>query len=95
MQRKKVQIQSSDPSSLASDRYNLILADTNSDRLFTVNDVKGGGSKYGIINLCDLKMPSLKVYMHENFYFTNQKQETSLACCAVSGSLGPGPVLGL
>ncbi|KAI5232154.1 Ddb1- And Cul4-Associated Factor 4 [Manis pentadactyla] len=73
MQRKKVQIQSSDPSTLASDRFNLILADTNSDRLFTVNDVKGGGSKYGIINLCGLKMPSLKVYMHENLYFTNQK----------------------
>uniref|UniRef100_A0A452R7C1 DDB1 and CUL4 associated factor 4 n=1 Tax=Ursus americanus TaxID=9643 RepID=A0A452R7C1_URSAM len=73
MQRKKVQIQSSDPSALASDRFNLILADTNSDRLFTVNDVKVGGSKYGIISLRGLKAPSLKVHMHENLYFTNRK----------------------
>ncbi|CAD7688756.1 unnamed protein product [Nyctereutes procyonoides] len=73
MQRKKVQIQSSDPSALASDRFNLILADTNSDRLFTVNDVKVGGSKYGIISLRGLKTPSLKVHMHENLYFTNRK----------------------
>ncbi|XP_012511536.1 PREDICTED: DDB1- and CUL4-associated factor 4 [Propithecus coquereli] len=73
MQRKKVQIHSSDPSALASDRFNLILADTNSDRLFTVNDVKVGGSKYGIINLRGLKTPSLRVHMHENLYFTNRK----------------------
>ncbi|EPY81244.1 WD repeat domain 21A isoform 1-like protein [Camelus ferus] len=73
MQRKKVQIQSSDPSALASDRFNMILADTNSDRLFTVNDVKVGGSKYGIINLRGLKTPALRVHMHENLYFTNRK----------------------
>ncbi|XP_072819469.1 DDB1- and CUL4-associated factor 4 isoform X7 [Vicugna pacos] len=73
MQRKKVQIQSSDPSALASDRFNLILADTNSDRLFTVNDVKVGGSKYGIINLRGLKTPAFRVHMHENLYFTNRK----------------------
>ncbi|XP_048218277.1 DDB1- and CUL4-associated factor 4 [Perognathus longimembris pacificus] len=73
MERKKVQIQSSDPSALASDRFNLILADTNSERLFTVNDVKIGGSKYGIINLCGLKTPTLEVHMHENLYFTNRK----------------------
>ncbi|XP_036698174.1 DDB1- and CUL4-associated factor 4 isoform X2 [Balaenoptera musculus] len=73
MQRKKVQIQSSDPSALASDRFNLILADTNSDRLFTVNDVKVGGSKYGIINLHGLQTPTLRVHMHENLYFTNRK----------------------
>uniref|UniRef100_A0A8C0RS34 DDB1 and CUL4 associated factor 4 n=2 Tax=Canis lupus familiaris TaxID=9615 RepID=A0A8C0RS34_CANLF len=48
-------------------------ADTNSDRLFTVNDVKVGGSKYGIISLRGLKTPSLKVHMHENLYFTNRK----------------------
>ncbi|XP_045679047.1 DDB1- and CUL4-associated factor 4 isoform X2 [Phyllostomus hastatus] len=73
MQRKKVQIHSSDPSALASDRFNLILADTNSDRLFTVNDVKVGGSKYGIISLRGLKTPALRVHMHENLYFTNRK----------------------
>ncbi|XP_012579847.1 PREDICTED: DDB1- and CUL4-associated factor 4 [Condylura cristata] len=73
MQRQKVLIQSSDPSALASDRFNLILADTNSSRLFTVNDVKVGGSKYGIISLQGLKIPSLKVQMHENLYFTNRK----------------------
>ncbi|XP_012873280.1 PREDICTED: DDB1- and CUL4-associated factor 4 isoform X1 [Dipodomys ordii] len=73
MERKKVQIQSSDPSALASDRFNLILADTNSERLFTVNDVKIGGSKYGIINLRGLKTPTLEVHMHENLYFTNRK----------------------
>ncbi|XP_053529357.1 DDB1- and CUL4-associated factor 4 isoform X2 [Artibeus jamaicensis] len=73
MQRKKVQIHSSDPSALASDRFNLILADTNSDRLFTVNDVKVGGSKYGIISLHGLKTPTLRVHMHENLYFTNRK----------------------
>uniref|UniRef100_A0A8C8ZTL9 DDB1- and CUL4-associated factor 4 n=1 Tax=Prolemur simus TaxID=1328070 RepID=A0A8C8ZTL9_PROSS len=73
MQRKKVHIHSSDPSALASDQFNLILADTNSDRLFTVNDVKVGGSKYGIINLRGLKTPSLRVHMHENLYFTNRK----------------------
>ncbi|KAF3831035.1 hypothetical protein GH733_002273, partial [Mirounga leonina] len=79
MQRKKVQIQSSDPSALASDRFNLILADTNSDRLFTVNDVKVGGSKYGIISLRGLKAPSLKVHMHENLYFTNRKANNSFS----------------
>ncbi|KAF5922869.1 hypothetical protein HPG69_013214, partial [Diceros bicornis minor] len=73
MERKKVQIQSSDPSALASDRFNLILADTNSDRLFTVNDVKVGGSKYGIISLRGMKTPTLRVHMHENLYFTNRK----------------------
>lgn len=73
MQRRNVVIQSSDPSALTSDRFNLILADTNSTRLFTVNDVKVGGSKYGIINLRGLKMPSLKVQIHENLYFTNRK----------------------
>nr|KAF6499717.1 DDB1 and CUL4 associated factor 4 [Molossus molossus] len=73
MQRKKVQIHSSDPSALASDRFNLILADTNSDRLFTVNDVKVGGSKYGIISLHGLKTPTFRVHMHENLYFTNRK----------------------
>ncbi|XP_058423249.1 DDB1- and CUL4-associated factor 4 isoform X3 [Diceros bicornis minor] len=74
MERKKVQIQSSDPSALASDRFNLILADTNSDRLFTVNDVKVGGSKYGIISLRGMKTPTLRVHMHENLYFTNRKR---------------------
>ncbi|CAO2586838.1 DDB1- and CUL4-associated factor 4 [Lemmus lemmus] len=73
MERKKVEIQSSDPSALASDRFNFILADTSSDRLFTVNDVKIGGSKYGIINLQGLKAPTFKVHMHENLYFTNRK----------------------
>ncbi|XP_014952650.1 DDB1- and CUL4-associated factor 4 isoform X2 [Ovis aries] len=73
MQRKKVQIQSSDPSALASDQFNLIMADTNSDRLFTVNDVKVGGSKYGIISLHGLKTPTFRVHMHENLYFTNRK----------------------
>lgn len=48
-------------------------ADTNSDRLFTVNDVKVGGSKYGIISLRGLKTPTLRVHMHENLYFTNRK----------------------
>ncbi|XP_076979064.1 DDB1- and CUL4-associated factor 4 isoform X6 [Tamandua tetradactyla] len=73
MQRQKIQIQSSDPSALASDRFNLILADTNRDRLFTVNDVKVGGSKYGIIHLGGLQSPALTVKMHENLYFTNRK----------------------
>lgn len=48
-------------------------ADTTSDRLFTVNDVKIGGSKYGIINLQGLKAPTFEVQMHENLYFTNRK----------------------
>ncbi|XP_008848021.1 DDB1- and CUL4-associated factor 4 isoform X2 [Nannospalax galili] len=73
MERKKVEIQSSDPSALSSDRFNFILADTSSDRLFTVNDVKIGGSKYGIIDLQGLKVPTFKVHMHENLYFTNRK----------------------
>lgn len=51
-------------------------ADTNSDRLFTVNDVKVGGSKYGIISLHGLKTPTFRVHMHENLYFTNRK-----VCC--------------
>lgn len=38
-----------------------------------MNDVKVGGSKYGIISLRGLKTPSLKVHMHENLYFTNRK----------------------
>ncbi|XP_012970786.1 DDB1- and CUL4-associated factor 4 isoform X2 [Mesocricetus auratus] len=73
MERRKVEIQSSDPSALASDQFNFILADTSSDRLFTVNDVQIGGSKYGIINLQGLKAPTFKVHMHENLYFTNRK----------------------
>ncbi|XP_051004678.1 DDB1- and CUL4-associated factor 4 isoform X2 [Acomys russatus] len=73
MERRKVEIQTSDPSALASDRFNFILADTNSDRLFTVNDVKIGGSKYGIISLQGLKAPTFTVHMHENLYFTNRK----------------------
>ncbi|XP_004466105.2 DDB1- and CUL4-associated factor 4 isoform X2 [Dasypus novemcinctus] len=73
MQSKKVQIQSSDPSALASDQFKLILADTNRDRLFTVNDVQVGGSKYGIIQLGGLQTPGLTVKMHENLYFTNRK----------------------
>nr|KAF6483939.1 DDB1 and CUL4 associated factor 4 [Rousettus aegyptiacus] len=48
-------------------------ADTNSDRLFTVNDVRVGGSKYGIISLRGLKPPTFRVHMHENLYFTNRK----------------------
>lgn len=73
MERKKILVQSSDPSALASDRFNLILADSNSDRLFTVNDVKVGGSKYGIIDLRGLKTPGFNVRMYENLYFTNRK----------------------
>ncbi|XP_075803899.1 DDB1- and CUL4-associated factor 4 isoform X2 [Microtus pennsylvanicus] len=73
MERNKVDIQSSDPSALGSDRFNFILADTSSDRLFTVNDVKIGGSKYGIINLHGLQAPTFTVHMHENLYFTNRK----------------------
>ncbi|XP_013203230.1 DDB1- and CUL4-associated factor 4 isoform X2 [Microtus ochrogaster] len=73
MERNKVDIQSSDPSALGSDRFNFILADTSSDRLFTVNDVKIGGSKYGIINLQGLQAPTFTVHMHENLYFTNRK----------------------
>lgn len=51
-------------------------ADTSSDRLLTVNDVKVGGSKYGIIDLQGLKPPTFKVHMHENLYFTNRKVRT-------------------
>ncbi|XP_054989702.1 DDB1- and CUL4-associated factor 4 isoform X2 [Sorex araneus] len=73
MQRKKVVIQSSDPSALASDRFNLILANSSSDQLFTVNDVRVGGSKYGIINLQGLQGPRPRAHVHENLYFTNRK----------------------
>ncbi|XP_005409496.1 PREDICTED: DDB1- and CUL4-associated factor 4 [Chinchilla lanigera] len=73
MERKKVHIQSSDASVPTSDPFSLILVDTNSDRLFTVNDVDVGGSKYGVINLSGLKTPALEVHMHKNFYFTNRK----------------------
>ena len=38
-----------------------------------MNDVKVGGSKYGIISLHGLKTPTLRVHMHENLYFTNRK----------------------
>ncbi|KAM9646065.1 DDB1- and CUL4-associated factor 4 isoform 2-T2 [Trichechus inunguis] len=73
MQKGKVHIQSSDPSALASDQFNLILANTNRDRLFAVIDVKVGGSKYSIINLSHLWIPSPTVRMYENLYFTNRK----------------------
>ncbi|XP_010643708.1 DDB1- and CUL4-associated factor 4 isoform X1 [Fukomys damarensis] len=72
MERKRVHIQRSNPSTLTSDQFSLILADTNSDRLFTVND-DIGGAKYGIISLSGLKTPALKVRMLENFYFTSRK----------------------
>ncbi|XP_075386939.1 DDB1- and CUL4-associated factor 4 [Tenrec ecaudatus] len=73
MQKGKVHVQSSDPSALASDQFNLILASTNRDRVFTVIDIKAGGSKYSIINLSCLQIPSLTVRMYENLYFTNRK----------------------
>ncbi|XP_004837312.2 DDB1- and CUL4-associated factor 4 isoform X2 [Heterocephalus glaber] len=72
MERKRVHIQRSNPSTLTSDQFSLILADTNSDRLFTVNN-DTEGAKYGIISLSGLKTPALKVQMLENFYFTSRK----------------------
>lgn len=61
----------------------LLQADTNSERLFTVNDVKVGGSKYGIIGLHGLNPPTFKVNMHENLYFTNRKvRPLSLQPCS-------------
>ncbi|XP_011850604.1 DDB1- and CUL4-associated factor 4-like protein 2 [Papio anubis] len=73
MQRKKVQIHSWDPSSLASDRFNRILANTNTDQLFTVNQVEAGGSKYGIITMRGLTTPELRVYPHKSLYVPNRK----------------------
>ncbi|XP_074252167.1 DDB1- and CUL4-associated factor 4-like protein 1 [Saimiri boliviensis] len=73
MQRKKVQIRSLDLSSLASDRFNFMLANTNSDQLFVVNQVEVEGSKYGIISLRTLKIPSFHVYVLRNLFVPNRK----------------------
>ncbi|EHB08756.1 WD repeat-containing protein 21A [Heterocephalus glaber] len=72
MERKRVHIQRSNPFTLTSDQFSLILVDTNSDQLFTVNnDIEG--AKHGIISLSGLKTPAPKVRMLENFYFTSHK----------------------
>ncbi|KAL4843033.1 hypothetical protein H8958_002344 [Nasalis larvatus] len=73
MERKNIQIRSLDPSSLANDRFNFILASTNSDQLFVVNQVEVEGSKYGIISLRTLKIPSFHVYVLRNLYVPNRK----------------------
>ncbi|XP_006884776.1 PREDICTED: DDB1- and CUL4-associated factor 4 isoform X2 [Elephantulus edwardii] len=73
MQRNKVRIESTDPSALASDQFNLILANTHKSQVFTVIDVKVSGSKYSIINLNRLQNPNFIVKMSESLYFTNRK----------------------
>ncbi|XP_012320509.2 DDB1- and CUL4-associated factor 4-like protein 2 [Aotus nancymaae] len=77
MQGKKVQIYSCDPSSLIGVRFNSILANTNTDQVFTVNQVEAGGFRYGIITIEGLRTPELDVYSHKILYVPNRKVNSS------------------
>ncbi|XP_007428151.1 DDB1- and CUL4-associated factor 4 isoform X1 [Python bivittatus] len=73
MQRRKLEIESLSSSVSGSNNFKLIVADTASERIITVNDVERGGCKYGIVNLSGLGKDSLTVEMYDNLYFTNRK----------------------
>ncbi|XP_066532532.1 WD repeat domain 21 isoform X2 [Hoplias malabaricus] len=73
MKRHKLEVQSSDSSSLNTDNFRLIVADSACEQVFTVNDVSHGGCKYGIMNFRGYRKGSLSVEMCDNLYFTNRK----------------------
>nr|XP_034968847.1 DDB1- and CUL4-associated factor 4 [Zootoca vivipara]XP_034968857.1 DDB1- and CUL4-associated factor 4 [Zootoca vivipara] len=73
MQRRKLEIESPDSSVSGSNNFKLIMADSASERIFTVNDVEHGGCKCGIVNLSGLGKNTLSVEMYDNLYFTNRK----------------------
>ncbi|XP_053240332.1 DDB1- and CUL4-associated factor 4 [Podarcis raffonei] len=73
MQRRKLEIETPDSSICGSNNFKLIMADSASERIFTVNDVEHGGCKCGIVNLSGLGKNTLTVEMYDNLYFTNRK----------------------
>ncbi|XP_068197945.1 WD repeat domain 21 [Antennarius striatus] len=73
MRRHKLEIQSTDNSSPNTDNFRLLVGDSTSERVFTVNDVSHGGCKYGIMNFSSSSRGSLSVEMCDNLYFTNRK----------------------
>uniref|UniRef100_A0A2K5F0X9 WD repeat domain 27 n=1 Tax=Aotus nancymaae TaxID=37293 RepID=A0A2K5F0X9_AOTNA len=66
---KRFKIRSFELSSLASNRFNFILVSTNSNQFFVVNQVEVEGSKYGVISLRTLKIPSF----HVNLFVPDRK----------------------
>ncbi|KAM3854632.1 DDB1- and CUL4-associated factor 4 isoform 1-T3 [Vipera latastei] len=73
MQRRKLEIENLNSSVSGSNNFKLIVADTASERIITVNDAERGGCKYGIVDLSGLGKNSLTVEMYDNPCFTNRK----------------------
>ncbi|XP_075470365.1 DDB1- and CUL4-associated factor 4 isoform X1 [Ascaphus truei] len=80
MQRKKVAIQNQEPAGAEMHNFNLILADSACERIFTVNDVENGYSKYGVIYLNGLWKDRPTVGMYDQLHSTNCKVKA--ACWA-------------
>ncbi|XP_030070179.1 DDB1- and CUL4-associated factor 4 isoform X2 [Microcaecilia unicolor] len=83
MQRQKVEIRSPPDffDSTSANPFQLLLADTACETVFTVNAADRGQCKYGIIKLDSLWNDHLQVDMCDNFNFTNHKIN---AACWVS-----------
>ncbi|KAG7282075.1 hypothetical protein CRUP_023591 [Coryphaenoides rupestris] len=73
MARHCLEVQSTDNRSPNKDNFRVIVGDSASERVFTVNDVSHGGCKYGIMNFKGCSRGSLSVQMCDNLYFTNRK----------------------
>lgn len=73
MKRHRLEVQSTDNQSPNRDNFRVIVGDSASERVFTVNDVSHGGCKYGIMNFKGCSRGSLSVEMCDNLYFTNRK----------------------
>ncbi|KAK0154599.1 DDB1- and CUL4-associated factor 4 [Merluccius polli] len=73
MMRHRLEVQSTDNRSPNRDNFRVIVGDSASERVFTVNDVSHGGCKYGIMNFKGCSRGSLSVEMCDNLYFTNRK----------------------
>ncbi|XP_018417129.1 PREDICTED: DDB1- and CUL4-associated factor 4 [Nanorana parkeri] len=80
MQRKEVQIVNPEPAGPGTHKFEFILADSASQRLFAVSDMENGFCKYGLLNLNGLWKDAPTVESHDNPYFTNHK--VNVACWA-------------
>ncbi|CAL8393364.1 WD repeat domain 21 [Gadus morhua] len=73
MMRQRLEVKSTENHSPNQDNFRVIVGDSASERVFTVNDVSHGGCKYGIMNFKGCSRGSLAVEMCDNLYFTNRK----------------------
>ncbi|KAM9294418.1 DDB1- and CUL4-associated factor 4 [Gastrophryne carolinensis] len=80
MQRKVVQVVDAEDSGPRTLKYEFILADSSSQRLFTVSEMENGFCKYGFLNLNGLWNDVPTVDSHDNPYFTTHK--VNVACWA-------------